>query len=139
MTVEDFENELANLGQEIRDTATQGVLDVLSPIIARMQERAPIATGRLKASIGAVLGPDYTIQFVMAYYGPFQNYGVSGTEDSFGVSVPTEVEPTPSNGENYAFTKRRFGLPRQDFFDIEQMRTDIVDGLQRRIDELSID
>jgi len=89
------------------------------------------------ASIGATLGPDYTIQFVMNYYGPFQNYGVSGTEDSFGVSVPLEVQPTPSNGKNYAFTKRRFGLPRQEFFDLEEMRTDIVNGLQRRIDELT--
>lgn len=139
MTVEDFERELSDLGQEIRDTATQGVLDVLSPIIEQMRRRAPVDTGRLISSIAAQLGPEYSIQFFMLYYGAFQNYGVSGTQDSFGVSVPAEVEPTPANGSNYAFTRRRFGLRRQEFFDIEQIREDIVAGLQQRIEELTQD
>lgn len=137
MTVEDFERELSDLGQNIIDVGRGHLLDILDPIISEMRRHAPVATGHLMSSISAQLGPDYSITLGMAYYGPFQNYGVSGTQDFLGVPVPTEVGPPPSNGVNYKFRKRRFGLPRQEFFDLDNMRTEIVEKLQERLEQLT--
>lgn len=140
MTIEEFERELAGLGTKITTDAQDILIDVLGEVTRDMARRAPVATGALQRSIGYVVNPDNTFAIQMLFYGPFQNYGVSGTEQQLGLPVPAEVEPIPfGTGNTYQFTRRRFGLPPQPFFDLEQIRdyvaTRVEEELANRIEE----
>jgi len=135
MTIEEFENYLdANIISELRD-ADRILLDIVGPLIEDMKNRAPYSTGVLKNSISAFVN-DGTIKFNMVYYGAYQNYGVSGTEDNLGTTVPRfGIDQRPSNGEYYEFQNRRLGIPRTQFFDIEQMTDYIVTQYENTIGE----
>lgn len=126
MTVDDFILELSELGEELSNP--QEILTELgSDITEEMRRQAPVDTGDLKRSIGyTVMGNE--IQFSMLYYGFFQNYGVSGTSDSLGQQVPFGLLP-PTNGINYAFKTRQFGLRRQQFFNFETITETITGGI----------
>lgn len=132
MTVNDFIDDLSALGEELSDP--QSILTELgSNLVEGMRSRSPVDTGALKNSINyAVNGNE--LSFSMLYYGMFQNYGVSGTEDSLGSQVPFGITPTPSNGSNYAFTTRRFGLRPRSFFNYDQLTETISASMA---DELS--
>jgi hypothetical protein len=131
MTVEEFENELGRLGEELQDSDAI-LLDIVGPLLENMKRRAPYATGKLQSSIGAIVN-NGTIKFNMLYYGAYQNYGVSGTEDNLGTTVEYGVDQRPSNGTNYEFQNRRFGIPRTQFFDVESMTNYIVTEYENRI------
>ena len=127
MTVDEFILDLSALGQELSDP--QSILTELgTEITEEMRRLAPVDTGALRNSIGYTINGNQ-ISFDMLYYGPFQNYGVSGTGDGLGNSVPFGVQPPPSNGMNYAFKTRQFGLPSQTFFNYTQITATIMDGL----------
>ena len=131
MTVEEFEQQLSRLGEELQDSDAI-LLDIVGPLLENMKRRAPYATGKLQSSIGAIVN-NGTIKFNMLYYGAYQNYGVSGTEDSLGTPVQFGVDQRPSNGTNYEFQNRRFGIPRTQFFDVESMTNYIVTEYENRI------
>ena len=133
MTEREFEDYLDNIGQDLRNSDAI-LLEIVSPILQMMKQRAPYATGKLQSSIGAFVN-NGTIKFNMLYYGAYQNYGVKGTEDDLGVAVPEGIDQRPSFGAKYAFRKRRYGLPRQEFFNIEQMTDYIVSEYENIITE----
>lgn len=136
MTIEEFENELDALGQNLQNSDAL-LLEIVSPILQMMKQRAPMATGKLKSSISAFVNNGF-IKFNMLYYGAFQNYGVGGSESSpIGLKeVPKfGIDQQPSQGSYYRFRTRRFGLPPQEFFNIEQMTDYIVSQYENIITE----
>tara|TARA_R110000803_G_C11708379_1_gene286532 strand:+ start:67 stop:468 length:402 start_codon:yes stop_codon:yes gene_type:complete len=126
MTVDQLVADLSTLGQELSDP--QSILtEIAEPIVAEMKRTAPVDTGALRNSIGyQINGND--IEFTMLYYGMFQNYGVKGTEDNRGLPVPFGLLP-PRTGDRYSFTKRRFGLRPQTFFNYDTIINTITDGI----------
>ena len=136
MTEREFEDYLDNIGQDLRNSDAL-LLEIVSPILQMMKQRAPYATGKLQSSIGAFVN-NGTIKFNMLYYGAYQNYGVGGSESS-----PTNlkevpkfgIDQQPSNGSFYRFRNRRYGLPAQEFFNIEQMTDYIVSEYENIITE----
>lgn len=136
MSIEEFEDYLDNIGEDLRNSDAI-LLDIVSPILSMMKQRAPVATGKLKSSISAFVN-DGSVKFNMLYYGAYQNYGVGGSESS-----PTNlkevpkfgIDQQPSSGSFYRFRNRRFGLPAQQFFDIEQMTDYIVTEYENTITE----
>jgi|TARA_R110000824_G_scaffold215568_3_gene402053 hypothetical protein len=130
MTVDEFILDLNALGEELSDP--QNILtEIGTGITVEMKRLAPVDTGALRNSIGYQINGNQ-ITFDMLYYGMFQNYGVSGTEDSTGLPVPFGVLP-PRVGNTYSFTKRRFGLRNQTFFNYDQIIDTIALGLGEQI------
>ena len=130
MDIEDFENMIDQFGENISNLDNT-LLGVVGRLVAEMKRRAPVDTGDLRRSIQGTIR-DNQISFQMVYYGMFQNYGVSGTEDSLGVRVPEGVFPRPRNGNNYAFGVRKTGLERQVFFDLDYMAEEIANEIANR-------
>jgi len=130
MTVEQFESQLAQFGQQLNNLDAH-LLTIGAELIAQIKMVAPEDTGDLKRSLQTVVDNN-TLKIEMLYYGMFQNYGVKGTEDSLGVSVPEGIDPQPASGEKYAFATRRFGLPAQSFFNLDQLQNQVA----QRLDEL---
>ena len=128
----DFENFLEGVGEEISNIS-QLIAETMQPYIQQMIQRAPVRTGALVRSIGYTIVDNQTVSFNMLYYGPFQNYGVSGTQDLQGQVVPFGVEPVPANGKFYQFRQRRFGLPAQTFFNIDDLRNQIVQDIENKL------
>tara|TARA_R100000541_G_scaffold52706_1_gene60489 strand:- start:144 stop:545 length:402 start_codon:yes stop_codon:yes gene_type:complete len=132
MTVDDFIADLSALGEELSDP--QEILtEIGTGITEEMKRLAPVDTGALRNSIGYIINGNQ-ITFDMLFYGMFQNYGVSGTEDARGLPVPFGVLP-PSVGNTYAFKKRRFGLRNQTFFNFDTITDTIAAGLGEQITE----
>ena len=80
MTLEEFEREIGQFGEEIRDLDL-AITEYLRQKVTEMQSLAPEDTGELKRSI-KLTGDRYNFQIKMNYYGVFQNYGVAGTKSS---------------------------------------------------------
>lgn len=108
------------------------------------------STKNLRNSIKAI-AENNTLKIFMLYYGPFQNYGVIGSQNNRGVKqVPFGVNPRPSNGISYKFknvdtpvggplsyrarlTIRRQGLEPKDFFDVDDIARELTLEIQERI------
>ena len=129
--LQDFERFLEDKGQEISNIS-QLIAETMQPYIQDMIRRAPVRTGALVRSIGYTVVDNTTISFNMLDYGVFQNYGVSGTQDNLGRPVPFGVEPEP-RGTFYQFRQRRFGLPAQTFFNVDDLRTQIVEDIENKL------
>ena len=132
ITLAELLDELGELGEELSNP--QEILTELgSDLTEQMRIDAPVSPGggALRDSIGYTVNGN-EIQFRMLYYGFFQNYGVSGTDDSFGTEVPSDLLP-PTNGKFYKFGTRRFGLRRQEFFNYDRgpqsITQTIIDGI----------
>lgn len=131
MTIEQFERAMDQFGQEISNL--DGVLLAAGGrLVDQMKAAAPVDTGALKNSIQAVV-QDNTLQIQMLVYGMFQNYGVKGTEDSLGITVPEGVSPFPRTGDTYSFQTRRFGLPNQTFFNVDSMAEYLAEAVAENI------
>jgi len=152
MTVEEFEQELNDLGQELQTFGQAQLTDIVGQVVAQMQAKAPIQTGALKRSIQATINPDLSFSFFMLDYGFYQNYGVAGfdanqaiTTPSFGLG-PDSLAPRSGWGTEYAFTDRRdpdkkynynrYGIKAKEFFSIEEQRDFIVTTMQQYIDNI---
>ena len=144
-TVEDFLNQLQDLGTQV-DSVDLLLSEIGSQIVSEMTPRAPVDTGALKNSIRSVV-ENNILKIQMLYYGPFQNYGVVGREEDRAVDVPFGINPPPASGSKYKFkpvagpvggplplaarmTIRRRGLSAQGFFDLQQMKNDIIRKLE---------
>jgi hypothetical protein len=133
MTVEEFERELANFGESIRDLSP--ILDELANEIAsQIRQDAPYDTGALRNSIRTFVSYN-SFELTMLYYGAFQNYGVNGTEQNIANRVEFGVEPRPSSEPFYAFKTRRYGLQPRGFFNITDIEDLIVSRLETQISE----
>lgn len=131
MTVEQFEQQLNQFGQEISNL-DDVLLAAGGRLVEQMKALAPVDTGDLKNSIQAVV-QDNTLQIQMLYYGMFQNFGVKGTQDNLGVVVPEGVSPIPREGDKYSFKTRRFGIPNQTFFNVDSMADFVAQAVAENI------
>lgn len=136
MSLDDFDDYLDSIATDLQDS-DRILLEIVEPLLADMRRRAPVATGTLQRSISAFVN-NGTIKFNMRYYGVYQNYGVGGSESS-----PTNLKEVPQFGLDvqpsdppyFRFENRRFGLPSQQFFDVEQMTDYIVTQYENTIAE----
>ena len=130
MTVEDFESQMQDLGKAL-STIDNVLLSAGGRMVADMKQSVPIDTGALYSSLAAVV-ENNSLKIAMLNYGAFQNYGVEGTETSFGVRpVQDGVDLRPTTEPTYKFKTRRFGLPAQSFFNTD----DIADYVEEAIAE----
>ncbi len=127
MTVEEFESFLGDYAEQLQDVGAD-LTPLVNDMVNDLKQRAPYKKGKLRRSIvGAVRGND--VEFGWLNYGSFQNYGVSGTKDNLGEIVNEAVSPIPRSGSTYSFQERRYGLPAQDWFDVDDMTQLIVDKI----------
>jgi hypothetical protein len=127
MTVEQFESFLGDYAERLEDIGAD-LTPLVNDMVNDLKNAAPYKHGDLRRSIvGAVRGND--VEFGWLYYGSFQNYGVSGTKDSLGEIVNEAVSPFPRSGNTYKFKNRRYGLPAQEWFDVDDMTQLIVDKI----------
>ena len=133
MTVNEFEQQLGNFGQNLEDI-TAILLQVAGPIVDDIKSRAPVDTGALKQSVQARVQGD-SLFIEMLYYGMFQNFGVNGTDDRVAVEVPFGVSERPTSEPFYAFKQRRFGLPSRGFFDVDLITQIVADGVAQQLTE----
>lgn len=131
MTVEEFENQLANFGESIRDLSP--ILNgIAEDITAQIRRAAPVDTGRLRQSINAFVTAN-SLEITMIYYGAFQNYGVNGTQDNIANQVEFGISQRPSSEPFYAFKSRRFGLPPQRFFNLDDLQTLVAQRVETEL------
>ena len=133
MTVNEFEQQLGNFGQNLEDI-TAILLQVAGPIVDDIKSQAPVDTGALKQSVQARVQGD-SLFIEMLYYGMFQNFGVNGTDDRVAVEVPFGVSERPTSEPFYAFKQRRFGLPSRGFFDVDLITQIVADGVAQQLTE----
>lgn len=130
MTVEDFESQMQDLGQAL-STIDNVLLSAGGRMVADMKQSVPFDTGALYSSLAAVV-ENNTLKIKMLNYGAFQNYGVAGTDNAFGVRpVQDGVDLRPTTEPTYKFKNRRFGIPSQNFFNTD----DIADYVEAAIEE----
>lgn len=131
MTVEEFENQLANFGESIRDLSP--ILNgIAEDITAQIRRAAPVDTGRLRQSINAFVTAN-SLEITMIYYGAFQNYGVNGTQDNIANQVEFGISQRPSSEPYYAFKSRRFGLPPQRFFNLDDLQSLVAQRVETEL------
>lgn len=131
MTVEEFEQQLGNFGQQLEDISAI-LLQIAGPIVDDIKASAPVDTGALKQSVQArVQGESLFIE--MLYYGMFQNFGVNGTEDRIADEVAFGVTPRPTAEPFYAFKQRRYGIEPQRFFDAELISEIVADRVAQQL------
>lgn len=131
MTVEEFENQLANFGESIRDLSP--ILNgIAEDITAQIRRAAPVDTGRLRQSINAFVTAN-SLEITMIYYGAFQNYGVNGTQDNIANQVEFGISQRPSSEPFYAFKSRRFGLPPQRFFNLDDLQSLVAQRVETEL------
>ena len=130
-SVTDFENMLSGFGESLNNLDLF-LLNVSGPIVDRMKSKSPVKTGALKKSISAIVS-DNKLTFNMLFYGPFQNYGVNGTDNRTAKEVQFGVQPRPTNEPFYSFKKRRFGIIHRDFFDINDITDEVANYLGEQL------
>jgi hypothetical protein len=124
MTVDELIANLGDLGEEL--SRPESILtEIGEQITSQMKASVPVDTGALRNSISYTISND-SIVINMLYYGPFQNYGVNGTESRGSNSVEFGVEPRPTSEPFYAFKTRRWGLRPQTFFNMETITNQIT-------------
>ena len=148
-SVNELLTQLEGLGTRV-GSMNLHLLEASLSIINEIKASAPEDTSALKNSIKAI-AENNTLKIFMLYYGPFQNYGVIGSQNNRGVKqVPFGVNPRPYNGISYKFqnvdtpvggplsygarlTIRRQGLEPKDFFDIDDIAKELALEIQERI------
>lgn len=131
MTVEQFEEQLADFGESIRDLSP--ILNQIAEDIAdQIRQAAPVDTGRLRNSVNAFVTAN-SLEITMLYYGAFQNYGVNGTQDNIANRVEFGVAPRPSSEPFYAFKSRRFGLPPKRFFNLDDLQSLVAQRVETEL------
>lgn len=133
MTVNEFEQQLGNFGQNLEDI-TAILLQIAGPIVDDIKSQAPVDTGALKQSVQARVQGD-SLFIEMLYYGMFQNFGVNGTDDRVAREVPFGVSERPTSEPFYQFKQRRFGLPARGFFDVDLITQIVADGVAQQLTE----
>lgn len=131
MTTEQFQQALQQFGEELPNQLDADLLIIGGELVAQLKALSPTDTGALKGSMQAIV-QDNLLKIEMLYYGMFQNFGVSGTNDSLGVQVPQGVSPRPLAEPNYQFGIRKTGLRARAFFNVDQMSEQIAN----RLDEI---
>lgn len=131
MTVEQFEEQLADFGESIRDLSP--ILNGIAVDVAeQIRSAAPVDTGALKRSIDAFVTAN-SLEISMLYYGAFQNYGVAGTEGPSVDRVEFGVQPRPTSEPYYAFKTRQFGLPPQRFFNLDDLQSLVAQRVETEL------
>lgn len=131
MTVEQFEEQLADFGESIRDLSP--ILNQIAEDIAdQIRQAAPVDTGALRRSIDTFVTVN-SLEITMLYYGAFQNYGVNGTQDNIANRVEFGVAPRPSSEPFYAFKSRRFGLPPKRFFNLDDLQSLVAQRVETEL------
>lgn len=132
----DFLSALESFGDRV-DNVDNYLLALAGQLVSELKSNAPVDQGDLKNSI-QVVAEGNTLKIEMLAYGMFQNYGVAGTEgDSrFGVveEVPSFVLPPPLRSNKYQFKERKFGLPAQNWFDVDILRATIFNEIENRLE-----
>ena len=154
MTVEQFEAQLGDLGENLMNMQTI-LTEIAGRIVDDIKDAAPVNSGDLKRSIKAIV-TDTELQIAMLNYGVFQNYGVDGMSQSVANEVPQfGIDPQPANGRKFGFSgdytmiggdlpfgvrKKiyQLGVRPQPFFDIEDMSELITEYVANRLLENNI-
>ena len=135
-SVDNFIAALDDYGERLTNM-NDILLHVGGRIVGDLQAAAPVDTGNLRNSIGAVI-EDNTLTIQMLAYGAFVNYGVKGIEDNAGLPVPFGAGPEPraSYGNPYAFETRKFGIPGSEhqWYDFESLANRIQTEIANRIE-----
>lgn len=131
MTVGEFDTFLQRFADDAEDLVTN-LIPTVNDIVNELKAAAPVARkngGSLKGSIKGVVQGD-TAEIIMFDYGYYQNYGVSGKEDSLGISIPSGIFGTPGPFE---FGTRRYGLKAQEWYDFETIKQRLIDAAQEAL------
>ncbi len=105
MTVEDFIEDLGDLGTELSNL-DQAIYQWMQIKVQELKNAAPVDTGELRNSI-KLTADRFSFQIRMNYYGVFQNYGVMGTKSS---RIPVNVPEAGLSIGNTAIPEQRFGF-----------------------------
>jgi hypothetical protein len=145
--LDQMEADILGVAEGLVDDLPDAILEALQIYAREIASKAPRGkTGNLRNSIRAiVVGNQYGI--TMEYYGYFQNFGVSGTENNIGLQVPSWSPLQPRSGNAFKFTKKaispdsglsfparrtiaRFGItPKRFFLTTDQDMTTLVDRI----------
>ncbi len=145
--IDDMMNDILAAAEGIEDDLPDAILEALQIYAREIASKAPVGkTGNLRNSIRAIVaGNQYGI--TMEYYGYFQNFGVSGTQNNVGLQVPSWSPLQPLSGNTFQFTKKaispdsgltfparrtiaRFGItPKRFFLTTDQDMTTLVDRI----------
>ncbi len=128
MTVEEFDTFLSDIARDAEDLVNN-LIPTVNDIVNEIKAEAPDNKGDLIRSIKGVVQGD-TAEIIMFDYGYYQNYGVSGTEDSLGISIPSGIFGTPGP---FSFQKRRYGLPATEWYDFETIKQRLIDAAQETL------
>lgn len=151
--LEQMEREILGIAQDMNAIARgegeipDAIFEALQIYARQLAQSAPRGkTGYLRNSIRAIAqGNRYGI--TMVDYGYFQNFGVSGTQNDIGLTVPAWSGLQPSSGSQFKFKRRtisdksglpfpvrrsiaRFGIkPRRFFLTTDQDMTTLADRI----------
>jgi len=129
----DFLSALSEFGDRVSNVDNY-LLSIGGQLAEQLKTDAPVDTGALRNSI-QVVQQDNTLRVEMLVYGMFQNYGVAGTESAFGVEeVPSIVTPPPMMSNTYQYKQRRFGIPAQNWFDVNALRDAVFNEIENRLE-----
>ena len=131
MTVEEFERQLGDFGQNISNLDNV-LLAAGGRLVEQIKRDAPVDTGALRNSIKAIV-QNNRLTIGMLIYGMFQNYGVNGQEQRLANIVQDGVLPRPTNEPYYAFGVRKKGLRPQNFFNVDAMSETLAETLAENI------
>lgn len=147
MTLEEFENELRQLGDSMQGLDLV-ITQYLTQRVAELQNRAPRDTGDLANSI-KLMADRWSFQIQMNYYGVFQNYGVAGTKSSrIPVNLPEaglSIGEEAIRQERFQFGTGNFdnngrpwgayytGLRAQAFFSISELTNELENIIKNNI------
>ena len=144
---------LEDLGEELPQSlgdALQAAADEAIETVKSKLTTGPEASGALRDSIQAIVNDsDYTLSFMMNDYGYYQNFGVTGTNNTTtqeGLDENTALAFGVSEGYEFSFKKEteriakssglhygarwniaHDGLNAKEFFNIEQFTQQVVD------------
>jgi len=151
MTLEQFEQQLGDLGENLTNMQTI-LTEIAGRIVDQMKDSAPTNSHALRNSIRAIV-TENELQIAMLNYGVFQNYGVDGMSRSVANEVPEfGITPQPRTGRRFGFSGDyemiggdlpfavrksiyQLGIRPQPFFDITDMADVITEYVATRIIE----
>jgi len=124
------------------------VLEYADTYAKRFSALAPVKSGRLKNSyrgVAKLQDNKFSIEIYGEYYGPFQSYGVSGTQNKQAIPVPLGINPVPATGANttYSFKDKmppwspRTQLPFAAAVKVYKQGITPTHYMQRAIDEVT--
>ena len=141
-------NQFQDSVDQIQSNLDQDLSRLATRIVDQMRRDAPVAQmdgGSLRDSIKVNIDR-FKFIIEMLKYGPYQNYGVEGTENRAIVTEDEITGQTHKFGTRFSMTGgqlpfgarvniHRYGISRQPFYDIE----DILEQMETIIEESIIE